>query len=196
MLTTVSSGVTVVAQNLDTRILLEMQANRQPDLDQFSIACSNSIYYAVIGTPTIFLVDGLARGKSKSKQVFTALVLGTTLNYALVKVGKSITDRPRPFVIDPRLLPIQGSEGSSFPSGHTATAFNLATTMSINYPHWYVAVPIYSWAALVGASRMYNGVHYPSDVAAGAVLGVASAIATHYCCKQLFKSKKIRPLVE
>jgi undecaprenyl-diphosphatase len=59
----------------------------------------------------------------------------------------------------------------SFPSGHTAGAFLAAVQVSSLVPG--LSAPLFTVAALIGASRVYNGVHYPSDVAAGAALGSA-----------------------
>jgi len=65
---------------------------------------------------------------------------------------------------------------SSFPSGHTASAFAFATTVTLDVPA--LALPLYGLAAIVGYSRVHNGVHHPSDVMAGGVLGltVGSAV--------------------
>ena len=79
-------------------------------------------------------------------------------------------------------------EGSpSFPSGHTATAFALATSLSVKYPKWYVIAPSALWACSVGVSRMNEGVHYPSDVLAGAAIGAGCAVVNIYVNKWLNK---------
>ncbi len=67
----------------------------------------------------------------------------------------------------------------SFPSGHAAVAFALATSSSLSHPRWYVIVPGYLWATTVAVSRVWLGVHYPGDVLAGAVLGAGIAVAVH-----------------
>jgi undecaprenyl-diphosphatase len=77
----------------------------------------------------------------------------------------------------------------SFPSGHTSVAFSTATSLYLAYPKWYVAVPAFTYAASVGYSRMYLGVHYPSDVLAGAVIGAGSAWLMYKANKWLFKKK-------
>jgi undecaprenyl-diphosphatase len=93
--------------------------------------------------------------------------------YKLVKKG---VKRHRPFEciagIDWRICP---SDEFSFPSGHTAAAFVMATLISYFFP--IIALPAITWALAVGFSRVYLGVHYPSDILAGLILGVFSALA-------------------
>jgi membrane-associated phospholipid phosphatase len=65
---------------------------------------------------------------------------------------------------------------SSFPSGHTASAFAFATAFGREYP--LLQLPITALATAVGYSRVHTGVHYPSDVLAGAVIGSGTAALT------------------
>ena len=60
------------------------------------------------------------------------------------------------------------------PSGHTAAAFLMATVLAASFPLW--APLLFAWAALVGASRLLLGVHYLSDLVAGALLGGGCAL--------------------
>lgn len=64
----------------------------------------------------------------------------------------------------------------SFPSGHTTAAFSLAVPMMIGHPEWTAL--FLTLSLVVGFSRMYLGLHYPSDVLAGAVIGTSVATAT------------------
>ena len=65
---------------------------------------------------------------------------------------------------------------SSFPSWHTSSYFSMATVYATKYPK--LSIPLYSFGALVGLSRIYKGYHYPSDVLVGAILGWASGKLT------------------
>lgn len=109
-------------------------------------------------------------------RVLSVFVFSFAVELTLYKVTKQLVKRPRPFdrleglvnLIAPRDL-------FSFPSGHTAGAFVVASLIGGCYPS--ACVPAYLWASLVGFSRIYLGVHYPTDVLAGACLGTLSVKA-------------------
>jgi membrane-associated phospholipid phosphatase len=78
----------------------------------------------------------------------------------------------------------------SFPSGHTSDAFATATSLSIAFPKWYVIAPSFLWACSVGYSRMDLGVHYPSDVMAGAIIGAGSAYLCYKANRWIQKRRR------
>ncbi len=99
------------------------------------------------------------------------------LNLFLTSGLKYVVNRPRPFIQYPNDI-VKRTEGGiySFPSGHTSTAFATATALSLSTKKWYVAVPSYAYACAVGYSRMRLGVHFPSDVLGGMILGIGSSL--------------------
>jgi len=91
--------------------------------------------------------------------------LAIALNYAV----KLIVKRPRPVLLG--LPPLSGAPSSlSFPSAHATSSFAVATAMTRVSP---LAAIAFALAAALSLGRPYLGVHYPSDVAGGALLGVA-----------------------
>jgi undecaprenyl-diphosphatase len=102
--------------------------------------------------------------------IFVTVLVADLAADLLAELGKVIVHRHRPF--EHQLGP--ASSTHSFPSGHTATSFACATVLSAFAPRW--RVPFFVLAALIGFSRVYNAMHYPTDVLAGAVLGVLTAL--------------------
>jgi len=90
---------------------------------------------------------------------------------AVFKILKRLSHRPRPCQIEPhcwsRVLP---PDRFSFPSGHTMTAFSIALVLS--YFYHGVELPLYFMALSIAVSRVVLGMHFLSDVLAGAILGV------------------------
>jgi undecaprenyl-diphosphatase len=69
---------------------------------------------------------------------------------------------------------ITPSDQFSFPSGHTSAAFLMATLLSSQFPS--LLIPLYCWALLIGCSRVVLGVHFPTDILMGSILGISTAL--------------------
>ncbi len=102
--------------------------------------------------------------------IVAAVLAADAVADLLATAGKALVHRHRPF--ETQLGP--ASSTHSFPSGHTATSFACATVLSVFAPR--LRVPLFLLATLIGLSRIYNGMHYPTDVLAGAVLGLLTAL--------------------
>jgi membrane-associated phospholipid phosphatase len=129
-----------------------------------------------------------------------ALYVGVSMGatYAFTHAVKYTVNRERPYRTYPELLHLepQFSVGNpSFPSGHTSFAFAAATALCLKYPKWYVIAPSAFWACSVGYSRMNLGVHYPSDVVAGALLGAGSAYLTYKINNWFWKKQENKKLI-
>ena len=123
------------------------------------------------GWALVALVPFLAR---QSTRVATAWLLAAiTAQSALVSILKALVGRVRPCDALGWCVPlgVASPGGGSFPSGHAAGSFAFAAFVAVRAPRW--AAPAFVWAALVAWSRCVLGVHYPSDVLAGALLGSA-----------------------
>lgn len=97
---------------------------------------------------------------------FRSIVIGTLITLPI----KLAVPRPRPFTAIPSAIIFDREPGSSFPSGHTMRAFALAFVASKLWPN--LTIPLYIFSGLIAFSRIYLGQHYPSDVLAGAVIGL------------------------
>ena len=124
------------------------------------------------------------------KVVLAMIGAGLVASSGITYVMKRAINRPRPFVTYPDIQKLTDGGSPSFPSGHTSIAFAAATSLSLEYPKWYVIVPSCAWAGTVGYSRMHLGVHYPSDVLAGAVVGAGSSFVTYKVNRWLQGRKK------
>lgn len=163
------------SQNIDIRLLREINLNRNVRLDYMFKGFTNSAGPVAYGTPAVmFAISQFNHDKKlKEKSLFIgASVLSSAIVASILKYS---VNRTRPFVTYPDIQKMTSGGSPSFPSGHTSDAFSLATSLTIVYPKWYVVVPAYGWASAVAYSRMDLGVHYPSDVLAGAVIGTGSA---------------------
>ena len=99
-------------------------------------------------------------------------VVAVGATYAVNTAIKAIFRRRRPAQPDLPAL-VATPAGLSFPSAHASTSFAAARA----YGRMLPAAPVYATAAAMACSRVYLGVHYPSDVAAGALLGLAMGSA-------------------
>lgn len=142
----------------------------------------------VLGVPITIGIAGLIRHDEKMINCAGQIVVASAINLGATLALKYSINRDRPFLTYPDIIN-KANEGSpSFPSGHTSSAFATATSLSLNFPKWYVIVPSYLWAGTVGYSRMYLGVHYPGDVLGGMITGAGSAFLTFKLNKWLQKS--------
>ena len=95
-------------------------------------------------------------------------------SWTVAEGAKYLFDRARPFMWDTEIAPLTKTpSSSSFPSGHSATAAAGALTLSVLYPPFAPALVLAG--VIVVLSRVYLGVHFPFDVLAGVIIGIASA---------------------
>ena len=180
----------VSAQNLDIDLLKKINVNRNTAFDPAVKSITNTAVPLSIATPVVVYTIGLIQKDSLIKQ--KALFIGETfLASAFVTIAsKSIFKRDRPYVTHSSIQPLSVEGSYSMPSAHTSSAFATATSLSMAYPKWYVVVPSFVWASSVGYSRMHLGVHYPSDVPVGALVGSGSAVLMHKANQWLKKKRK------
>lgn len=181
-----------VAASLDKTIKDHVQAHRTAGEDRFFQKYQNlgsTWSFGVIGA---FEIWGEAVGDTTAKNTamdaLTASIIGpgligTSVKYAVGRVRLNAATHTfdfKPF-----------SNNQSFPSGHAAQAFAVATAIAENYPTWWVQTLCYGGAGLVGYARIEQNAHYTSDVVAGALLGWSVARAVVHRHDGLSNPKKL-----
>ena len=128
---------------------------------------------------TSFLGGLFLFGKGKTRLIGGEGLIALGISQSIVSIVKKILERERPYKIL-KSINTFGIElkDYSFPSGHTTAGFTIATILSLNIPSW--SILFYLIALTVGISRMYLGVHYPTDVVAGIILGVLTSVIVHF----------------
>lgn len=134
-----------------------------------SVSASGDGYLYPVFALTLLLVQPAA-----GQCLLLAGLAAFSLELPLYLLLKNTIRRPRPCASMNGVRQLTTPHDTfSFPSGHTAAAFVMATMVCTFLPPWGGVA--FAWAGLVGFSRVFLGVHYPTDVLAGAMLGLASA---------------------
>jgi undecaprenyl-diphosphatase len=171
---TAPTGVLDELEELDQRLYAAVAGAETPTMDEFfrrlSRAADKSVlWFAIAGV--LALTGGRTGRRAAVNGVASVAVASAVANL----VGKRVTSRHRPdragmHVPEERQVPMPTS--TSFPSGHSASAFAFAEGVGAAAPA--LGVPVRLAATAVAYSRVHTGVHYPGDVAAGALIGITS----------------------
>ena len=180
----------VFGQNWEINLLKEINLNRNTNLDGTFTGITNSAAPIAFGVPIILFAIGLIKKDSTLKR--NGFYIGTSVitSAAISSILKYAINKPRPFETYSYIQNVGEGGSPSFPSGHTTDAFALATSFSLAYPKWYIIIPSYTWACAVGYSRMHLGVHYPSDVLVGAIIGAGASFSCYKINQRLARKQK------
>lgn len=174
------------SQSLDIQLLRSINSPSNHG-DKFFQFVSNSNNGVILGVPLTMGVVGLINDDDKMFRNACVIVAADAINLGFTYAIKYSVNRTRPFLTYPDIVKKSDGGGPSFPSGHTSGAFATATILSLQYPKWYVIAPSFLWAGTVAYSRIYLGVHYPSDVLGGMIVGAGSAYLSYKANQWLTK---------
>lgn len=118
-------------------------------------------------------------GKGRYRIIGYKVALSLIFSGIIVQILKRVFTRNRPYWILDNLNTF-GIDLSdySFPSGHSAASFSVAVILGLNMPKFAIVIIII--ASLIAISRIYLAVHYPTDVAAGIIIGIISSLIVNY----------------
>ncbi len=126
----------------------------------------------------LLMWKGGRRGRIIGLLLIPLIILSDQLSSAVIK---NIVERPRPcheidgtLVVERVRLLVPCGSGYSFPSSHAVNNFAVATFLAFYFARWRWA--FFGWAAVIAFTRPYVGVHFPSDIVGGAVIGVLCAL--------------------
>ncbi len=132
----------------------------------FSSVAISAVFYVLV------LLIGLLLVMYKPTRIIGAAVLigvGLTMLLGDMVIG-IMANRPRPVAVYPYFEQLIPASSSSFPSGSVAGLFATATAIFFYKKKW--SIPVFVYGILVGFSQLYCYVNYPTDIVAGAIIGV------------------------
>lgn len=153
------------------------------DLVMLAFTFLGAIYIIVLVCIPLWI-----RGRKEAAFDIVVLVIVVTVATEILKL---VIDRPRPSVELEDVKTILSTTGPSFPSAHASRAFAVACMIAIVERRRLGAIA-FAVASFVSISRVYLGVHWPTDVLAGAVLGIAFAIALEEFAKKSERYQTLR----
>jgi undecaprenyl-diphosphatase len=162
-------------ESVDTALYGAIAASETPSLDFAMRRLSGAADHGKLwfATAAALALLGGPSGRLAARRGLVSL--GVASGFANL-VAKPLSSRRRPAREEAEELArrhVQMPRSSSFPSGHTASAFAFASGAAGAQP--MLSTPLRILATLVGYSRVHTGVHYPADVLAGAIIGVGAA---------------------
>ena len=140
-----------------------------------SLTQLSRIWSKTVEGPLYALIISIVYGSQGYSAYLQGILLAFLIERLIYFVVKNSLKRNRPEAALKNFRSIiTPSDQFSFPSGHTSAAFMMATLLSFHFPS--LLIPLYCWATLVGCSRVVLGVHFPTDILVGSILGIGTAL--------------------
>ncbi|HMS64985.1 MAG TPA: phosphatase PAP2 family protein [Ignavibacteria bacterium] len=180
-------------KNIDIKIFRFFNNINSSFVNSLVNVTNRSIIPVSIGTPVIMYAASRINENSYDESSSILLALSEVTNGLVTHGLKYAVKRKRPFKT---LNNVQLNDTNyekdtySFPSGHSSASFAIATSLTLRYPDDPVLITgLFTYATIVSLGRIYWGVHYPSDVFAGMLIGAGSAALIYSLRAPIIKSK-------
>jgi membrane-associated phospholipid phosphatase len=178
--------------NIDIRLFRTVNNNRSKILDNILPVTDITVFPLSIVIPPTMIIYGHNKNNYYDENSGVLLGLSEFLMLGTSSGIKYLIKRKRPYIslsnVHKRDLGF--ADPYSFPSGHTAAAFTITTMFTLRYIKYpYVYIPMYAWSLVVGYGRAYFGMHYPTDIAGGAIIGTLSSVLIYSLRSEIIKVK-------
>ena len=121
------------------------------------------------------IVGALVVGDTQVRRHILQIALAMGIAWIGARLIQHLLPMPRPFALGLGTPWLSHADSASFPSTHASVAFAFAAIVAANARHWLLGVCAFALAGLIAWSRISLGLHFPSDVVAGALIGLASS---------------------
>jgi undecaprenyl-diphosphatase len=158
---------------------LNLLFTRHDGLEDPLVAYANASEILFLGLLIAAFVLARGAGKAATRRAVVAAGLSAGLGLAVAGIISRLVDRPRPFVAHPDTVHLFARHAADpgFPSDHTTAAFAIAVALLLRSRRWGLVA--LAAATILAATRVAMGIHYPTDVLAGAAVGSLAALTLH-----------------
>lgn len=173
----------------EASIILWIQENLRGPLDGLWVFITHlgddGLLWIAMGITLLFF--------KKTRPIGFTVLLSLLFDFLMINVTlKGVFSRPRPFVVNEAIVTLisKPSPFRSFPSGHSGGSFAAMFALYKWVPK-KIGIPALVLAALVALSRLYVGVHYPTDIIGGCMIGFMCSVWAHYVVKNFIRRKTL-----
>ena len=171
--------------SLDTQFfyLLNNLAGQSEFFDNAIVFLASDFRYVLAALFAAFILLSQYSKLRKLQIIFVATLSSGIAYFGVTELMRFLYHRPRPFSVLDNVQQLLSSNEWSFPSGHATFFFALATAVYLYNKKW--GIGFFIATILMTASRVVAGIHYPSDIIGGALIGIAVACAVFYLVRKI-----------
>lgn len=158
--------------------LLNSLAGQSPYLDGLIVFLASYLAYVLVALLLVLVFFSHYSKREKLEILLVAGISSVIAKYGITEIIRFFYHRPRPFSALQDISQLLANDAWSFPSGHATFFFAMAMAICLYNKKW--GILFFVGAVVITLGRVIAGVHYPSDILGGALIGIVVAYATFY----------------